>query len=82
MKRTAAKAEVSSLLEDLLARLHPKDREKLHHDEKRICTAVCKALNQRLNRKFLKARWLKDAIKMSFDERQVNTVGFEIYNDF
>ena len=82
MKRTAAKAEASSLLEDLLARLHPKDREKLHHYEKRICTAVCKALNQRLNREFLKARWLKDTIKMSFDERQVNTVDFEIYNDF
>ena len=73
MKRRAAKAEVSSLLEDLLARLQPKDRKQLHHYEKGICTAVCKALKKRLNREFLKARWLKDTIKFSFDERQVNT---------
>ena len=73
MKRRATKKEVSSLLEDLLARLQLKDREKVHHYEKRVCTALCKALKKRLKRNFLKARWLKETIKMSFDECQVNT---------
>ena len=82
MKRRAATAEVFSFLEDLLARLQPKDCKKLYFNEKRICTAVCKALKKRLNRKFLKARWLKDAIKKSYDERQVNNVDFEMYKNF
>ena len=71
MERQARKKEVEANLKELLGQLRPTDSEKNIQFERRVATALRGVLKKRLRVNFLKARWLKDAIKERFQKCKV-----------
>ena len=71
MTRTVRKAEVEQKLQVLLGELTPRDNEKKHHFERRVVSSLRKAFKRRLNTKFFKAHWFKNAIQDRFQKCNV-----------
>ena len=71
MTRTARKAEVEEKLHNLLGELTPRDNEKKIDFQRRVVSALRNEFKNRLNVKFLKARWFKNAIQDRFQKSKV-----------
>ena len=72
--RKARKKEVQLIVQDILGKKKPSDRAKLIQFERCVAQALRSILKQRLNTKFLKSRWFKDAVRDRFQKCKVKKI--------